>query len=145
LTDDWKYPLKKKSLDPNNTLVNTPDELMVQYARISYHVMHSTQTITLEEDVEYKGETFAAGTHEFNVDGRYWQDFDRMHPIEGPARGQAWTGTVHGLLASLAAGVAAHNLAEFVWYMGMLISGLGGTFLVGGIGLAWAGKQERSQ
>ena len=52
LEDDWKYPLKKWSLNPNDPLVNTPDELMVQYARISYHVMHGTQTIVLEENVD---------------------------------------------------------------------------------------------
>jgi hypothetical protein len=143
LTDEWKYPLKKWNLDPSNPLVNTPDELMVQYARITYHVIHGTQTITLDEDVEYNGETFAAGTYEFPVDGRYWQDFNRQHPIEGPARGMAWSGTVHGLLANLAAGVASHSLVELAWFIGILILGLGGAFLVGGIGLVWAGKEEK--
>lgn len=42
-------------------------------------------------DVEYNGEVLKAGTYEFAVDGCYWADFDRQHPIEGPARAQAWT------------------------------------------------------
>ena len=47
------------------------------------------------------GQVFPAGEYEFAVDGRYWTDFDRQHPIEGPARDKAWTGTAHALIANL--------------------------------------------
>lgn len=142
LEEDWKYPLKRWNLNPNDPLVNTPDELMVQYARISYHVMHGTQTVVLEEDVEYNGELFKAGEYEFNIDGRNWQAFDRNHPLEGPARGLAWTGTVHALLATLAAATATATLVQFVMFFGIFLIGLGITFLLGGVGLVRASKPE---
>jgi len=140
LEEDWKYPLKRGNLNPNDPLVNTPDELMVQYARISYHVMHGTQTVVLEKNIEYNGELFKAGEHEFDVDGRTWQAFDRNHPIEGPARGLAWTGTAHALLANLAAATATATLVQFVMFFGIFLIGLGITFLLGGLGLARASK-----
>jgi hypothetical protein len=142
LVGEWKYPLNRRNLNPNDPLVNTPDELMVQYARISHHVMHGTQTVVLEEDVEYKGELFEAGEYEFDIDGRTWQAFDRMHPIEGPARGLAWTGTAHALLANLAAATATATLVQFVMFFGIFLIGLGITFLLGGLGLVKASKPE---
>jgi hypothetical protein len=35
------------------------------------------------------------------VNGRYWSQFDRLDPLDGPAREQAWTGVAHGLIAEL--------------------------------------------
>lgn len=139
LTNDWQYPLKPGSLDPKDPLVNTPDEAMVQYARISYHTLHSTVKVTIDKDAEYKGETFKAGSYDFPINGRYWQDFDRSHPIEGPARSIAWSPTVLGLLSSLQAGFASHTLVELAWYIGILIIGLGMTFFFGGLALGYAG------
>jgi len=142
LEDDWKYPLRRSNLDPNDPLVNTADELMVQYAVISYHVLHGTQTIVLEEDVEYKGEVFKAGEHTFEVNGRYWTDFDRMHPLEGPARDKVWTPTAQALLAQISAGVASDFQGQFARAMGLIIVGLGLTFVTVGGGLVWATKKE---
>ena len=96
LADDWKYPVVESDLDPSDPLVNTASEYMYQMATITYHTLHGTQTVVLDEDVEYNGELFAAGTYEFDVDGRYWSDFDRENPIEGIAREQAWSGTLMG-------------------------------------------------
>ena len=104
--------------------------------------MHGTQTIVLDEDVEYNGEMFKAGEHEFDIDGRNWQAFDRNHPLEGPARGLAWTGTAHALLANLAAATATATLVQFVMFFGIFLIGLGITFLLGGIGLVKASKPE---
>ena len=95
LTEDWQYPVVGSDLDPNDPLVNTASEYMFQLATINYHTITSTQTVILAEGVEYNGEFFAAGTYDVPVDGRYWTDFDFAHPLEGPARDQAWTGTVH--------------------------------------------------
>lgn len=142
LTDDWKYPLNRKNLNPNDPLVNTPDELMVQYAIISYHVMRGVHTVVLEEDVEYNGEVFTAGTYEVGVDGRYWGDFDRKHPLYGPIREKAWSPTAHGLLAEISAGVDADYQAGFAHFMGMLIMGFGFIFMFGGGGLYWASKEH---
>ena len=73
----------KSDLDPNDPLVNTATEYMYQMATIAYHTLHGTQTVTLDEAVEYDGTTYAAGTYEFPVDGRYWTGFDRQHPDRG--------------------------------------------------------------
>ena len=104
LQKDWGYPVVAADLDPNDPLVNTPTEYMYQMATVAYHTLHGTQTIVLDEQKEYKGEIFPAGEYEFAVDGRYWTDFDRQHPIEGPARDKAWTGTAHALIANLGVG-----------------------------------------
>src|SRR5512139_4319294 len=85
LKDDWKYPVVESDLDPNDPLVNTATEYMYQMATINYHILHGTQTVVLDQDAEYNGEKFPAGTYEFDVDGRYWTDFDPEHPIEGIA------------------------------------------------------------
>jgi hypothetical protein len=112
LTDDWGYPVVESDLDPNDPLVNTATEYMYQMATIVYHTLYSTQTVVLDEAVEYNGETFAPGVYEFEVDGRYWADFDRMHPIEGPAREQAWSGTAHALVAELGVGTVTHSTLQ---------------------------------
>ncbi len=140
LTEDWKYPVVEADLDPNDPLVNTASEYMYQMAVIGYHVMHGTQTVVLDEDVEYEGQIFTAGTYEFPVDGRYWTDFDRRHPIEGPARGQAWSGTAHGLFGELGVGTVTHSALQ----LGLAISGafaaLGLLGLISGGGLFWASR-----
>ena len=143
LTEDWKYPVVESHLDPNDPLVNTPTEYMYQMAVISYHILHGTQTVVLDEAVEYNGETFEPGTYEFEVDGRYWTDFDRMHPIEGPARGQAWSGTAHGLVGELGVGTVTGSALQLGLGLAGLFGGVGLFALVAGLGLVWAaGKDE---
>jgi hypothetical protein len=98
----------------------------------------------LDETVEYNGETFEAGTYEFDIDGRYWTDFDRNHPLEGPAREMAWTGTVHGLFGELGVGTVTHSALQLALSLAAILAGLGLTFMVAGGGLVWAatGKDE---
>ncbi|MGH3363103.1 MAG: hypothetical protein ACRDOW_00130 [Nocardioidaceae bacterium] len=140
LTDDWNYPVVESDLDPNDPLVNTASEYMYQMATISYHVLHGTQTVVLEEDAEYNGESFPAGTYEFDVDGKYWTDFDREHPIEGIAREQAWSGTAHGLIGELGVGTVTHSALQMGLALSGLLAGLGLTFALLGLGLVWAAK-----
>lgn len=140
LTDDWNYPVVESDLDPNDPLVNTATEYMYQMATISYHVLHGTQTVVLEEDAEYNGEKFPAGTYEFDVDGKYWTDFDREHPIEGVAREQAWSGTAHGLIGELGVGTVTHSALQMGLALSGLLAGLGLTFALLGLGLVWAAK-----
>jgi len=142
LTDDWNYPVKTADLDPNDPLVNTATEYMFQMATIGYHVLNGTQTVTLAETVEYNGETFAAGDYEFAVDGRYWTDFDRRNPIEGPARSQAWTGTVHGLFGELGVGVVTHSVLQMGLGLVGILVGLGLVFGFTGGGLMWVAKSD---
>jgi hypothetical protein len=143
LTDDWQYPVVKSDLDPNDPLVNTASEYMYQMATIVMHTLTGTQTVTLDQPVEYNGTTFAAGTYEFPVDGRYWTGFDRQNPIEGPAREQAWTGTVHGLVAELGVGTVTHSTLQMGLALAGLFAGVGLVFMLAGGGLIWAGRGKQ--
>jgi hypothetical protein len=142
LTEDWGYPVVMSDLDPADPLVNTATEYMFQMAAIGYHTLNDTKTVVLEEDVEYEGEVFPAGTYEFEIDGRYWTDFDRMHPIEGAAREMAWTGTVHGLFGELGTGTVTHNVLQMGLALAGLFAGIGATLMLAGGGLVWVGRSE---
>ena len=144
LVDDWQYPVVESDFDPADPLVNTASEYMYQMATISFHTLNGTQTVTLDEDVEYNGETFKAGTYEdVAVDGRYWTDFDREHPIDGIVREQAWSGTAHGLIGELGVGTVTHSALQLALGVAALLAGLGGVFLLTGLGLAWAAGAKR--
>lgn len=142
LTEDWKFPVVQSDLDPNDPLVNTATEYMYQMATVSYHVLHGTQTIVLPEDVEYNGEVFAAGTYDFDIDGKYWTDFDRQHPLEGQAREQAWSGTVHALIGELGVGTVTHSTLQMGLALAGLFAGVGATLMLSGAGLAWATRAK---
>ncbi|MCH7669925.1 MAG: hypothetical protein IIC71_12110 [Acidobacteria bacterium] len=142
LTDDWGYPVTSADLDPDDPLVNTASEYMYQMATIGYHVLNGTQSVTIDEAVEYNGKTFAAGTYEFDVAGRYWTDFDGRNPIEGPARAQAWTGTVHGLFGELGVGTVTHSLLQMGLGLAAILAGLGLVFGFTGGGLIWVAKTD---
>jgi hypothetical protein len=144
LTEDWGFTPNMGDLDPNDPVVNTATEMMYQMATIGYHVLHGTQTIVLAEDVEYNGETFAAGTYEFEVDGRYWTDFDRRHPLEGPARSQAWSGTVHGLFGQLGVGAVTHSVLQMGLGLAAAFAAIGGMAIITGLGLVWVSREEQA-
>ncbi len=133
IEDDYKFPLNRSNLDPDDPIVNTPDELMVQYGILMYHTLHGTQTVVLDEDVTYNDEFFAAGTYEVDVDGRYFSDLDRRHPLEGPVRTQAWSPLQLSLSSQLLDGVNADNLGGMAHFMSWSIfMGLGFMFAVAG-------------
>jgi hypothetical protein len=115
---------------------------MYQMATVAYHTLHGVQTIVLDEDVEYNGEVFAAGTYEFPVDGRYWADFNREHPLEGPARAQAWTGVAHALIAELGVGTVTASTLQLGLGVAGLFAGLGFTLILSGAGLVWVSRAE---
>ena len=144
LTDQWGYPVVSSELDPADPTVNTGSEYMFQMATVAYHTLNSTQTIVLEEDVTYNDEVFAAGTYEFAVDGRYWNDFDREHPIEGAARAQAWTGVAHALIGELGVGTVTFQALQLGLGLAALFAGLGVTLLIAGGGLVWAVRPEKA-
>ncbi len=139
--NDWGYAISDGDLNPNDPLVNTASEYMYQMGTIAYHTLHSTVTVNVPEDVEYNGETFAAGDYEFVNDGRYWTGFDRSHPIEGPARAAIWTGTAHALIGELGVGaVTASTLTIGLGLVGV-IGGLAGTLGLLGLGLIWVARK----
>ena len=141
----WAYPVIEQDLDPNDPLVNTATEYMFMMATIVYHVLHGTQTIVLEEAVEYEGVVYEAGTYEFEVDGRYWSDFDRRHPIEGPARSQAWSGTAHALIGTLGVGTMTASTLQLAQAVSFIVIGLGLVMIFLGGGLIWAGWDRKEE
>jgi hypothetical protein len=142
LTEDWGYAVNTGDFDPNDPIVNTSSEYMFQMATIAYHILNGTQTIVLDEPVEYNGETFAAGEYEFAVDGRYYADFDRSHPLEGPARGLAWSATALGLIGQLGVGTVTHSTLQLGLGLAAAFGAFGVTLLILGGGLVWAVRPE---
>ncbi len=145
LENDWNYPVNQSELNPNDPLVNTGTEYMYQMALVAYHTLNSTQQVTLTEDAEYNGESFPAGTYDVAVDGKYWADFDRMHPLEGPARALAWTGTAHALIGELGVGSVTASTLQMGYGIAALIGGLGLVLIFAGVGLAWAARGARTE
>jgi hypothetical protein len=140
--NDWGYALVMSDLNPNDPLVNTASEYMYQMGAISYHTLYGTTTVTLTEDKEYKGQTFAAGTYEFKNTGKYWADFDRQHPIEGAARERIWTGTAHALIGQLGVGAVTASTLQIGLGLVGVIGGLAGTLLALGVGLFWVARSS---
>jgi hypothetical protein len=132
-------------MDSNDPLVNTASEYMYQMATVTFHTLHGTQTVVLTEAAEYNGETFAAGTYEVAVDGKYWTDFDRMHPLEGPARSQAWSGTAHGIVGELGVGTVTHSALKLAMALAGLFAGVGLVSILTGGGLVWASSGTRKK
>jgi hypothetical protein len=144
LEEDWGYPVVASDLDPDDPLVDTATEYMYQMAVINHHVLAGTYEVTLDEAVEYNGETFEAGTYEVAADGRYWTDFDRQHPLEGPARELAWTGTVHGLVGELGVGTVTASTLQMGLALAGLFAGIGVVLMITGGGLVWVGRADRT-
>ncbi len=143
LVSDWGYAVDQGELDPNDPLVNTASEYMYQMATIAYHTLHGTTTVVLDEAVMAEdGTVYAAGTYEFETNGRYWTDFDRSNPIEAAARAQVWTGTAHALVAELGVGSVTASTLQMGLGLAGLFAGLGGTIILTGLGLVWATRAE---
>ena len=145
LVNDWGYPVVAAELDPNDPLVNTGSEYMYQMATVSYHTLHGTQTVVLDEDFTAEdGTVYKAGEpYEIEVAGRYWADFDRSNPIDAAVRGQAWTGVAHALIAELGVGTVTASALQMGIGLAGLFAGVGFTFALAGLGLVWASRPER--
>jgi hypothetical protein len=141
LTNDWKYPVVKSDLNPNDPLVNTATEYMYQMATINYHILTGTQTVVLTADAKAAdGTTVPAGTYKFAVDGKYYSEFDRTNPIEGAARGQAWSGTALGLIAELGVGTATASALQLALAVAGLFAAVGLIVMFTGFGLVWVSR-----
>jgi hypothetical protein len=161
LEDDWGFPVVESDLDPDDPLVNSATEYMVQMATISHHTLHGTQTVVLHEDelvdqdgnqieeISCNDETIQISyplddegvTCEFEVDGRYWTDFERTDPVQGAARDMAWSGTAHALVAELGVGAATHSALQLALGIAGLLAGLGVVTLVMGVAFLWHTRQ----
>ena len=95
-------------------------------AVIGYHVLHGNHEGVLTENQEYKGKVYLAGSYEVPVNGRYWTDFDRMHPLDGKVREMAWSGVAHSLIAELGVGTVTASTLQLGLTVAVLMAGLGG-------------------
>ena len=139
LEGTWKFPVNHANFDPANPIVNTRDELMFQYATITYHVLHTAIKVTLTADqvpITYRGVTYAEpGTYDIAPEA-YYAQFDRTNPIESQLRA-AWTPQALALVAALAGGHANQAVGELAFATTLAISGIGALFALGGAGLVW--------
>jgi hypothetical protein len=146
LTDDWKYPVVKSDLNPNDPVVNTASEYMYQMATVTYHTITRPQTVVLDKDVTAdNGKVYKAGTYQFDPAGRYWSGYDRSNPIEAIARGQAWSGTAHGLVAELGVGTVTHSALQLGLALAGIMAGFGATLILAGLGLVWAVRTKTTK
>jgi hypothetical protein len=91
----------------------------------------------------YVDAVFEPGVYVVPVNERYWTQFNRTHPLDGPAREQTWSGTVHGLFAELGVGATTASSLEMALSMVGLVLGLGVVFSILGGGLLWAGAGRK--
>jgi hypothetical protein len=164
LTDEWGYPVSGREMDASDPLVNTASEYMYQMATIVYHVINGTTEITLTEaqlvdaegnaltELQVGDEVLAVPspfpaegwTLEYPNGGKYWADFDRTNPADAAARGDIWTGTVHGLVGELGVGTVTASALKIALGIVALLAGLGAVNLLLGAGLVWAAGASRS-
>ena len=86
---------------------------------------------------------FEPGTYTVPVGGRYWTGFERTHPLDGKAREQAWSGTVHGLFAELGVGATTASSLEMGLALAAMLAAFGAAFIIAGGGLVWAAWPAR--
>jgi hypothetical protein len=85
---------------------------------------------------------FAPGTYTVPVAERYWTGFNRTHPLDGPAREQAWNGTVHGLFAELGVGATTAAALQMGEALAFIAIAFGVLFIITGLGLLWVGMAK---
>jgi len=103
---------------------------------------------TLPQDATYldvvnKDAILEPGTYAVPTLERYWTQFSRMHPLDGPAREQAWTGLVHGLFAELGVGATSFSALQMGQAMTLIAMAFGVAFIITGAGLAWVGMGRK--
>lgn len=142
LEDEWKYPVNRANLDPNDPLVNTRDELMYEYAVITYHVLHTEQTVKLTESdlakgpISYRGVTYdKPGEYKIAVE-KFYAQLDRANPIEKQLR-DAWTPQALALTGILATAHANQAAGEIASATTLAIGAIGLLFAMAGGGLVW--------
>ena len=139
LTDDWRFPVKQSSFDPADPVVNTRDELMFQYATITYHVLHGEVNVKLTAEqvpITYRGVTYAEPGEYKIAPQAYYAQLDRTHPVEGQLR-NAWTPQALALTAALAGGHANQAAGELAQATTLAIGGIGLLFAAAGGGMVW--------
>ncbi len=141
LEDEYKYPVNHDNFDPDDPLVNTRDELMYEYATITYHVLHSTVAVKLtaaDVPITYRGVEYTApGTYNITLE-HYYAHLDRTNPIERQLR-EAWSPMAFALTASLAGAHANQAAGELARMTTIGIGAIGLVIAAIGAGVVWVG------
>jgi len=140
LTKDWGFTVNPADFNPNDPIVNTASEYMYEMATVAHHTLTGTQTVVLTAPVDYNGKTYAAGSYDVAVNGRYYSQFDRLDPLDGPAREQAWTGTALGLIGQLGVGSVTASALQMGLGIAAISAALGAVLLLTGLGVIWAAR-----
>lgn len=139
LENDWKFPVNRASFDPDDPVVNTRDELMFQYATITYHVLHGEVAVKLTEKdvpITYRGVTYTEAGEYKIAPLKYYAQLDRTNVIEAQLR-NAWTPQALALVAALAGGHANQAAGELAQATTLAVTGIGLMFALAGSGLVW--------
>lgn len=76
--------------------------------------------------------------------GRYWTQFTRTNPLDGPARELAWSGVVHGLFAELGVGATSFSAIQMGQALALIAMAFGITFIITGAGLVWVAMPKKA-
>jgi hypothetical protein len=103
---------------------------------------------TLPQGADYvailgKDAIFEPGTYTVPTADRYYTQFSRTHPLDGPARELAWSGLVHGLFAELGVGATSFSALQMGQAMALIAIAFGLAFIITGGGLVWVGLEKR--
>lgn len=140
LEKDFDYPVDHGNFDPDDPLIDTRDELMFEYATITYHVLHTAVPVTLgEEDVPitYRDVTYTEpGTYNITLE-HYYAHLDRTNVIERQLR-TAWSPLALSLTSALAGAHANQAAGELARMTSLGFGGLGLLVAATGAAVAWA-------
>lgn len=147
LEKDFKYPVNHDNLDAKDPLVNTRDELMYEYATITYHVLTTSVPVTLTasdvpityRDVEYT----EPGTYNITLE-HYYAHLDRTNPIERQLR-TAWSPLAMSLTSALAGAHANQAAGEIAQATTLGMGGIGLLFTLLGVGMIWISLDPTSR
>lgn len=144
LKNDWGYTINAADLDPNDPVVNTATEYMVQMATISTHTLDSTVKVTIPEDTKgADGSVIKAGTYDVPINGRYYSAFKYNDPIESAARTQAWSPLALSLIGQLGVGAVTASTLQVGLGIAAIAAALGATLILAGLGIVWAARPMR--
>lgn len=139
LEKDFRYPVNRDNLDPDDPVVNTRDELMYEYATITYHVLNTSVPVTLKASdvpITYRGVSYnEPGTYNITLE-KYYAHLDRTNPIEVQLR-SAWSPLAMSLTSALAGAHANQAAGEIALATTIGFGGMGFLFVLAGAGLVW--------
>jgi hypothetical protein len=94
---------------------------------------------SLKADAIYQPGTYTVPTLD-----RYYSQFTRTNPLDGPARDLAWSGLVHGLFAELGVGATSFSAIQMGQALALIAIAFGMTFIIAGAGLVWVAMSKKA-